>query len=129
MICSRPGSVGDYSASASTFSGNDNLLYATSYVHYAVRSAFAQAKITRSGRRDDHVAFRALIALRERDDMPSAVIGGNGLRSCFQTSGAWFLGDEAPHTPREDGDERNRNEGDQVFLRALEDNVQPRVAA
>src|ERR1700759_1182817 len=36
---------------------------------------------------------------------------------------------EAPHTPREDGDERNRNEGDEVFLRALEDDVQPPVAA
>jgi hypothetical protein len=79
MVRSRPGSVGDYSASASTFGGNDNLLCATSYVHYAALSAFAQAKTTRSGRRDDHVAFRALIALRERDDTQSAVIGGNGL--------------------------------------------------
>jgi len=109
MVRSRPGSVGDYSDSASifsvstfsvsTFSGNDNLLYATGYVHYAVWSALAQAKITRSGRRDDHVAFRVLIALREQDGMPSAMIAGNGLRSCFQTSGAWFFGDEAPHTP------------------------------
>src|SRR3954453_24240647 len=44
-------------------------------------------------------------------------------------SAAWFLGDEAPHAPREDGDERNRNEGDEVFLRALDDDVQPPVAA
>src|SRR5689334_12406276 len=44
-------------------------------------------------------------------------------------SGAWFLGDEALHAPREDGDERNRNEGDEVVLRALEDDVQPPVAA
>src|SRR3954449_1483497 len=44
-------------------------------------------------------------------------------------SGAAFLDDEAPHTPREDGDERNRNEGDEVVLRALEDDVQPPVAA
>src|SRR3954454_5099650 len=44
-------------------------------------------------------------------------------------SGAAFLDDEAPHTPREDGYERNRNEGDEVVLRALEDNVQPPVAA
>src|SRR3954469_23179661 len=44
-------------------------------------------------------------------------------------SGAAFLDDEAPHTPREDGDERNRNEGDEVLLRALEDDVQPPVAA
>src|SRR3954469_14600913 len=44
-------------------------------------------------------------------------------------SGAAFLDDEAPHAPREDGDERNRNEGDEVVLRALEDDVQPPVAA
>src|SRR3954470_20656005 len=44
-------------------------------------------------------------------------------------SGAAFLDDEAPHTPREDGDERNRNEGDEVLFRALEDRVQPPVAA
>src|SRR3954471_25084313 len=44
-------------------------------------------------------------------------------------SGAAFLDDEAPHTPREDGDERNRNEGDEVLFRALEDDVQPPVAA
>src|SRR3954466_13175466 len=44
-------------------------------------------------------------------------------------SGAAFLDDEAPHTPREDGDERNRNEGDEVLLRTLEDRVQPPVAA
>src|SRR3954468_13965930 len=44
-------------------------------------------------------------------------------------SGAAFLDDEAPHAPREDGDERNRNEGDEVLLRALEDDVQPPVAA
>src|SRR3954454_19131632 len=44
-------------------------------------------------------------------------------------SGAAFLDDEAPHAPREDGDERNRNEGDEVVLRALEDDVQPLVAA
>src|SRR5690349_23246153 len=44
-------------------------------------------------------------------------------------SDAWFLGDEALHTPREDGDERNRNEGDEVLLRALDDDVQPPIAA
>src|SRR3954451_13969934 len=44
-------------------------------------------------------------------------------------SGAEFLGDEAPHAPSEDGDERDRNEGDEVLLRALEDGVQPPVAA
>src|ERR1700756_255533 len=44
-------------------------------------------------------------------------------------SGTQLLGDEAPHTPREDRDERNRNERDEVFLRALEDGVQPPVAA
>src|SRR3954451_8840883 len=44
-------------------------------------------------------------------------------------SGAAFLDDEAPHTPREDGDERNRNEGDEVLFRTLKDRVQPAVAA
>src|SRR3954468_926575 len=51
------------------------------------------------------------------------------LSVCLQMSGAAFLDDEAPHAPREDGDERNRNEGDEVVLRALEDDVQPPVAA
>src|SRR3954454_9459103 len=51
------------------------------------------------------------------------------LSVCLQMSGAAFLDDEAPHTPREDGDERNRNEGDEVLFRALEDRVQPPVAA
>src|SRR3954451_9202732 len=44
-------------------------------------------------------------------------------------SGAEFLGDEAPHAPSEDGDESDRNKGDEVLLRALEDDVQPPVAA
>src|SRR3954463_8453132 len=44
-------------------------------------------------------------------------------------SGAAFLDDEAPHTPREDGDERNRNEGDEVLFRAAEDGFHPPVAA
>src|SRR3954454_16910937 len=51
------------------------------------------------------------------------------LRSCLYTSGASVLRAEAPHAAREDGDERNRNEGDEVLLRALEDDVQPPVAA
>src|SRR3954454_7761158 len=51
------------------------------------------------------------------------------LRSCLYTSGASVLRAEAPHAHREDGDERNRNEGDEVLLRALEDDVQPPVAA
>ncbi len=44
-------------------------------------------------------------------------------------SGAQLLGDEALQAPSENGDECNRNECDEVFLRALEDNVQPPVAA
>src|SRR3954454_22721493 len=51
------------------------------------------------------------------------------LRSCLYTSGASVLRAEAPHAHREDGDEGNRNEGDEVLLRALEDDVQPPVAA
>ena len=43
-------------------------------------------------------------------------------------SGAQRLGDEALQAPSENGDERNRNECDEVFLRALEDNVQRPVA-
>jgi hypothetical protein len=49
--------------------------------------------------------------------------------SCLETSGAQLLGDEALQAPREDGDEGNRNERDEVLLRALEDGVQPPVAA
>src|ERR1700677_1150474 len=44
-------------------------------------------------------------------------------------SGADFLDDEAPQAPREDGNEGNRNEIDEVLLRALEDGIQPPVAA
>src|SRR4051794_26275624 len=44
-------------------------------------------------------------------------------------SGADFLDDEALQAPREDRDERDRNEGDEVLLRALDDGVQPPVAA
>src|SRR3954465_4763418 len=44
-------------------------------------------------------------------------------------SGAEVLGDKAPHAPSEDRDERDRNKGDEVLLRALEDGVQPPVAA
>src|SRR5208283_2215619 len=44
-------------------------------------------------------------------------------------SGAEFLDDEALEAAREDRDECDRNEGDEVLLRALEDGVQPPVAA
>src|ERR1700733_12462631 len=44
-------------------------------------------------------------------------------------SGAEFLDDEALEAAREDRDERDRNESDEVLLRALEDGVQPPVAA
>src|SRR5208283_915643 len=44
-------------------------------------------------------------------------------------SGAYFRGDEALQAPGKDGDEGNLDEGDEVFLRALEDGVQPPVAA
>src|SRR4051794_14410558 len=48
---------------------------------------------------------------------------------CLYTSGAQLLGDKALEAPSEDRDERDRNEGDEVLLRALEDGVQPPVAA
>src|SRR3954470_24086640 len=44
-------------------------------------------------------------------------------------SGADFLDDEALQAPREDRDERDRNEGDKVLFRALDDGIQPPVAA
>src|SRR4051812_711079 len=44
-------------------------------------------------------------------------------------SGADFLDDEALEAPREDRDERDRNEGDEVLFRALDDSIQPLVAA
>src|SRR5258707_959841 len=44
-------------------------------------------------------------------------------------SGAQILGDEALQASCEDRDEGNRNERDEVVLRALEDGVQPSVAA
>src|ERR1700692_565211 len=44
-------------------------------------------------------------------------------------SGAQFVGDEAVQAPGKDGDEGDLDEGDEVFLRALEDGVQPVVAA
>src|SRR3954447_25468333 len=44
-------------------------------------------------------------------------------------SGADFLDDEALQAPREDRDERDRNEGDEVLFRALDDGIQPPVAA
>src|SRR3954464_12151924 len=44
-------------------------------------------------------------------------------------SGADFLNDEALEAPREDRDERDRNEGDEVLFRALDDGIQPPVAA
>src|SRR3954467_3419398 len=44
-------------------------------------------------------------------------------------SGAEFLNDEALEAPREDRDERDRNEGDEVLFRALDDGIQPPVAA
>jgi hypothetical protein len=44
-------------------------------------------------------------------------------------SGADFLSNGALEVAREDRDERDRNEGDEVVLRALEDGVQPPVAA
>src|SRR5271156_6403249 len=47
---------------------------------------------------------------------------------CLSTSGAEFLDDEALEAAREDRDERDRNESDEVLLRALEDGVQPAVA-
>src|ERR1700733_10816676 len=50
------------------------------------------------------------------------------LTLCLQTSGADFLDDEALEAAREDRDERDRNESDEVLLRALEDCVQPPVA-
>jgi hypothetical protein len=36
-------------------------------------------------------------------------------------SGAQFVGDEAVQAPGKDGDEGDLNEGDEMFLRALED--------
>src|SRR4051794_22352299 len=48
---------------------------------------------------------------------------------CLYTSGAQLLGDKALEAPSEDRDERDRNEGDEGLLRALEDGVQPPVAA
>ena len=42
---------------------------------------------------------------------------------------AQILGDEALQASCENGDERNRNESDEVLLRALEEGVQPPVAA
>jgi hypothetical protein len=44
-------------------------------------------------------------------------------------SGAQFVGDEAVQAPGKDGDEGDLNEGDEMFLRALEDGVQSAVAA
>jgi hypothetical protein len=44
-------------------------------------------------------------------------------------SGAQFVGDEAVQAPGKDGDEGDLDEGDEMFLRALEDGVQPTVAA
>src|ERR1700734_469444 len=42
-------------------------------------------------------------------------------------SGAQFVGDEAVQAPGKDGDEGDLDEGDEMFLRALEDGVQPAV--
>ena len=44
-------------------------------------------------------------------------------------SGAQFVGDEAVQASGKDGDEDDLDEGDEMFLRALEDDVQPTVAA
>ena len=52
-----------------------------------------------------------------------------GVTVCLQMSGVEFLDDEALEAAREDRDERDRHESDQVLLRALEDGVQPPVAA
>jgi len=49
--------------------------------------------------------------------------------STRQRSGAAFLDNEALEAASEDRDECNRNEGDEVLLRTLEDRVQPPVAA
>jgi hypothetical protein len=38
--------------------------------------------------------------------------------------GAQFVGDEAVQAPGKDGDEGDLDEGDEMFLRALEDGVQ-----
>jgi hypothetical protein len=40
-----------------------------------------------------------------------------------------LLGDKAAQTARQDRDEGDLNEGDEVFLRTVEDGVQPAVAA
>jgi hypothetical protein len=45
------------------------------------------------------------------------------------TSGAEFLDDEALEAAREDRDECDRTESDEMLVRALEDGVQPPVAA
>jgi hypothetical protein len=42
---------------------------------------------------------------------------------------AQFVGDEAVQAPGKDGDDGDLGEGDEMFLRALEDRVQPAVAA
>jgi hypothetical protein len=44
-------------------------------------------------------------------------------------SGAEFLDDEVLQAPREDRNEGNRNERDEVLLRAREDGIQPPIAA
>src|ERR1700733_15407792 len=44
-------------------------------------------------------------------------------------SGAQFVGDEAVQASGKDGDEGDLDEGDEMFLRPLEDDVQPTVAA
>src|SRR3954466_12311799 len=44
-------------------------------------------------------------------------------------SGADFLDDEALEAPREDRDERDRNEGDGWLFRALDNSIHPPVAA
>src|ERR1700756_4888979 len=53
----------------------------------------------------------------------------HGVTVCLQMSGADFVDDEALEAAREDRDERDRNESDEVLLRALEDGIQPPVAA
>src|SRR3954464_12061279 len=50
------------------------------------------------------------------------------MSACLETSGADFLDDEALEAPREDRNEGNRNESDEVLLRALDEGVQPSVA-
>jgi hypothetical protein len=60
---------------------------------------------------------------------PGARFSLGPLSICLKTLGAEFLDDEALEAAREDRDECDRNESDEMLVRALEDGVQPPVSA